>query len=199
MQLQNRIAAARDHIRATQAANEDRRTKRLQPVTFQVGDKVLLNTEHYNLMLPSHKLAPKWICPLRVEEVRGPNTVRIEIPPRLARIKPLQNVAHLKPYVTRPVHIGPTHIPDGPELVNGHEEFVVEDIITHRGSGSRVQYLVRFEGYGPEDDLWLLPRNLANAPEVLAAYQACQADRQLDVSQPNQQRARRQIRRMGHT
>eukprot|EP00961_Rhodomonas_salina_P170352 2296443-Rhodomonas_salina.1 len=38
----------------------DRRAHRLNPVTPQVGDLVLLNTEHYNLMLPSQKLAPKW-------------------------------------------------------------------------------------------------------------------------------------------
>eukprot|EP00961_Rhodomonas_salina_P265437 3588227-Rhodomonas_salina.1 len=49
-------------------------------------------------MLPSQKLAPTWIGPLRVEEVHGPNTVRIQVPPRLTRIEPLQNVAHLKPY-----------------------------------------------------------------------------------------------------
>eukprot|EP00960_Hanusia_phi_P000824 22471-Hanusia_phi.AAC.1 len=72
-------------------------------------------------MLPSQKLAPKWVGPLRVEEVRGPNTVRVQVPPRLARIEPLQNVAHLKPYVSRPADIGPTHVPDGPELIDGVE------------------------------------------------------------------------------
>eukprot|EP00961_Rhodomonas_salina_P162134 2184049-Rhodomonas_salina.1 len=82
---------------------------------------MLLNTEHYNLKLPSQKLAPKWIGPLRVEKVRGPNTVRVQVPPRLALIKPLQNVAHLKPYVSRPPDISPTHVPDGPELVDGEE------------------------------------------------------------------------------
>eukprot|EP00961_Rhodomonas_salina_P295830 3935818-Rhodomonas_salina.2 len=45
----------------------------------------------------------------------------------------------------------------------------------------------------------LQPKNLANAPEVLAADKASQVDKQLSVSQPNQQRAHRQFRRMGHT
>eukprot|EP00961_Rhodomonas_salina_P107391 1446029-Rhodomonas_salina.1 len=74
-------------------------------------------------MLPSQKLAPKWVGPLRVEEVRGPNTVRVQVPPCLARIWPLQNVAHLKLYVLRPPDIGPTHVPDGPVLVDGEEEY----------------------------------------------------------------------------
>eukprot|EP00961_Rhodomonas_salina_P125385 1689117-Rhodomonas_salina.2 len=81
----------------TQGLNADRLAHKLNQVTPQVGDLVLLNTEHYNLMLQSQKLAPKWIGPLQVEEVRGPNTVRVQVPPRLTRIKPLQNVAHLKP------------------------------------------------------------------------------------------------------
>eukprot|EP00961_Rhodomonas_salina_P238679 3225369-Rhodomonas_salina.1 len=95
-------------------------------------------------MLPSQKLAPKWIGPLRVEEVRGPNTVHVQVQPHLARIEPLQNVAHLKLYVSRPTNISPTHVPDGPELVDGEEEFVVEEILAHRGSGRQTQYLVRW-------------------------------------------------------
>ncbi len=47
---------------------------------LKVGDLVLLSTEHYNLQLPSHKLAPKWLGPLKVLEIRGPNTVLMEIP-----------------------------------------------------------------------------------------------------------------------
>jgi hypothetical protein len=199
LQLQNRIAAARDHIRLTQAVNADTRSKKLRPVQFKVGDKVLLSTEHYNLMLPSQKLAPRWIGPLTIEQIRGPNTVRIEVPPRLARIEPLQNVVHLKPYVSRPSNIGPTHVPDGPELVDGQEEFVVDDIITHRGAGRHIQYLVRFEGYGPEDDLWLPARNLDHAQEVLAAYHARQTDKTLTVAHPRRQRAQRQLRRLGHS
>eukprot|EP00961_Rhodomonas_salina_P240056 3243380-Rhodomonas_salina.1 len=88
-------------------------------------------------MLPSQKLAPKWVGPLRVEEVRGPNTVLVQVPPRLARIEPLQNVAHLKLYVSRPPDICPTHVPVEPVLIDGEEEYEVEEILAHRGSGSR--------------------------------------------------------------
>eukprot|EP00961_Rhodomonas_salina_P168985 2276894-Rhodomonas_salina.1 len=93
----------------TQGLNADRWAHKLNPVTPQVGDLVLLNTEHYNLMLQSQKLAPKWVGPLQVEEVHGPNTVHIQVQPHLARIKPLQKVAHLKLYVSRPPDIGLTH------------------------------------------------------------------------------------------
>eukprot|EP00961_Rhodomonas_salina_P217799 2943358-Rhodomonas_salina.1 len=78
MNLQNRIAMARDHIRRMQGDRADTNADNVQPANYKVGDKVLLSTEHYNLQLPSEKLAPRWLGPLQILEIRGPNTVRIE-------------------------------------------------------------------------------------------------------------------------
>ncbi len=60
---------------------------------------------------------------VKVLEVRGPNTVRVEIPPCFTQLTPLQNVENLKPYNTSP---------PPPELVGDEEEFEVGDIIGHR-------------------------------------------------------------------
>eukprot|EP00961_Rhodomonas_salina_P110198 1483303-Rhodomonas_salina.1 len=91
MNLQNRIAMALDHIRKKQGERADKNADRMQPAKYKVGDKVLLSTVHYNLQLPSEKLAPRWLAPLKILEIRGPNTVHIEVPPKLSRIEPLQN------------------------------------------------------------------------------------------------------------
>eukprot|EP00961_Rhodomonas_salina_P050224 674615-Rhodomonas_salina.1 len=195
--LQNRIAAARDHICLTQGQEANLLSAKLRTVEFKVGDKVLLNTEHYNLQLLSQKLAPRYLGPLTVLEIRGPNTVRIEVPPRLACIKPLQNVEHLKPYVTLPPAVGPTHVPVGPELVDDTEEYEVEDIIAHCGAGNRVEYLVRFTSYDAADDLWLPAHNLKNAPDIVSAYHARQRD-QVEPRAGTRQRAPRRLRRLGH-
>eukprot|EP00961_Rhodomonas_salina_P302683 3940933-Rhodomonas_salina.1 len=198
--LQNRIAAARDHIRLTQgqAANQQSAKShlRLRTVEFKVGDKVLLSTEHYNLQLQSQKLAPRYLGPLTVLEIRGPHMVRIKVPPRLACIKPLQNVEHLKPYMTLPLAVGPTHVPVGPELVNDTEEYEVEDIIAHWGAGNQVEYLVRFTSYDAADDLWLPACNLKNAPDIVSAYHARQRD-QVEPQTGAHQRAPR-LRRLRH-
>eukprot|EP00961_Rhodomonas_salina_P085399 1147102-Rhodomonas_salina.1 len=74
MNLQNRIAMARDHIHQKQGERADRNADSMQPAKYKVGDKVLLSTEHYNLQLPSEKLAPRWLGPLEIFEIRGPNT-----------------------------------------------------------------------------------------------------------------------------
>eukprot|EP00961_Rhodomonas_salina_P007263 98145-Rhodomonas_salina.1 len=100
---------AQDHIRRKQGNRADTNADRVQPANYKVGDKVLLSTEHYNLELPSEELAPLWLRPLQILEVQGPNTVRIEVPPRLSRIEPIQNVLNLKPYHERPPDIGPTN------------------------------------------------------------------------------------------
>eukprot|EP00961_Rhodomonas_salina_P288092 3892824-Rhodomonas_salina.1 len=102
---------------------------------FKAGDMVtvLHKTEHYNLMLLSHKLAPKWLGPLQVEEVRGPNTVHIQVPPCLGRIKPLQNIAHLKPYVSRPADIGHTGVQLS-QPFNPDWSSLPTDMLQHQGT-----------------------------------------------------------------
>ncbi len=72
----------------------------MRTVTFQVGDLILLNTEHYNLQLPSLKLSPQWIGPLKIKQIQGPNTILIEVPPCLRHIEPIQNVEHLNHHST---------------------------------------------------------------------------------------------------
>ena len=195
--LQNRIIAARDHLKLMQGQAADRRQDHLQPVTFEAGDLVLLNTENYNLQLPSEKLSPKWLGPLKVLQIRGPNTVLIEVPPRLRRIEPIQNVLHLKKYVSRPLAIGPTNPVPLPEMVEEHEEYEVEDILSHRKEGQRTEYLVCFKNFGPEDDLWLPQRNLVHAPDILRAYHDRQQNKDPTQSQ-GRQRARRHLIRIGH-
>ena len=195
--LQNRIAAARDHLKLMQGQAADRRQKHLKPITLEVGDLVLLNTENYNLQLPSLKLSPKWIGPLKVLLIRGPNTVLIEVPPRLQRIEPIQNVLHLKKYVSLPAWVGPTLVAPPPDMVDDHEEYEVDDILSHRKEGTKTEYLVLFKNFGPEDDLWLPQRNLVNAPDVLKAYHDRQKDKEATVAQ-GRQRAPRRLTRLGH-
>eukprot|EP00961_Rhodomonas_salina_P138474 1862546-Rhodomonas_salina.1 len=67
---------ALDHIKQHQAKNSDLNVAKFQQTTFKLNDMVLLNTSNYNLHLPSDcgKLAPQWVGPLRIIQVRGPNT-----------------------------------------------------------------------------------------------------------------------------
>eukprot|EP00961_Rhodomonas_salina_P007656 103781-Rhodomonas_salina.1 len=55
-----------DHIKQDQAKNADLNVPKFQQATFKPNDMVLLNTSNYNLHLPSDKLAPRWVGPLRM-------------------------------------------------------------------------------------------------------------------------------------
>jgi hypothetical protein len=41
-------------------------------------------------------------------------------------------------------------------MVHGHEEYVVEDILSHRftGRSKKLQFLVKWAGYGTEENMW---------------------------------------------
>ena len=98
-------------------------------------------------------------------------TVELQMPPRLGKIETTQNVQYLKPYRKRPASDGPTTIPPPPQIVDGQPEFVVEDILAVKKVGRTNQYLIRWEGYGVEEDSWVPKLELQrNCQSILDAF-----------------------------
>ena len=50
------------------------------------------------------------------------------------------------------------------------EEYAVEAIVGHRRKKRGLEWLVRWEGYGPQFDTWEPTSCLKNAPAVLSEY-----------------------------
>eukprot|EP00961_Rhodomonas_salina_P106699 1436990-Rhodomonas_salina.1 len=92
-------------------------------------------------------------------------------------IQPIQNIVWLRKYISCPPALGPTPQYLPPRVVDGAEEYEVNDIIAHRLVNKKKQYLVRFESYRPEDNLWLPEANLKNAPAIVQTYEKRQQDR----------------------
>ena len=64
-----------------------------------------------------------------------------------------------------------------PELIDGEEEYEVQEIITDRIRGHKnktKQYLVRWKGYSAADDTWVNAKDL-HAPDLLREYLRSQA------------------------
>jgi len=57
-----------------------------------------------------------------------------------------------------------------PELVDGEEEYIVEEILNSRMFRRKLQYLVKWEGYGIEGNTWEYSENLAHAPEKVTDF-----------------------------
>ncbi len=43
--------------------------------------------------------------------------------------------------------------------------------IIRRGRGSSTEYLARWQGWGPEHDMWINAKELDHAPELIDAYE----------------------------
>ncbi len=146
------------------AARENARRSDLR---FEVGQEVLLSTRNLSFKGPScRKLLPRWIGPFKVAAAVGPVAYRLHLLPTM-KIHPVFHVSLLRTYVPGVGNLRPPPV----LTLEGEEEFEVKLIVDHRIlKSNRKEYLVRWEGYGPEHDTWEPESHLANAPEVLAAY-----------------------------
>lgn len=141
--------------------------RRRAPPSYVVGDMVWLSTRNLRLGTPSKKLSSLYIGPFPVSRVINPSAVRLTLPPHL-RIHPSFHVSLLKPYVpdTYPDRVVP---PAPPVDVQGNDEYEVGEVLDSRVHRRRLQYLIRWKGYGPQDDTWE-PSSQVHAPRLVAQF-----------------------------
>jgi RNase H-like domain found in reverse transcriptase/Reverse transcriptase (RNA-dependent DNA polymerase)/Integrase zinc binding domain/Chromo (CHRromatin Organisation MOdifier) domain len=181
-----RIALLKGIERMKAQADKQRRDLR-----FSVGDMVMLSTKHLQLRDESstRKLTPLYCGPFPVKKVVNDNAYELALPP-LFKIHPVINVSQLRQYrdgraafPTRPQAL-PRPPPDAIDS-NGEEQYVVERILGHKGTGAALRYLVLWQGYPFEEATWQTAADLKGAAEALARYRRDQAEL------PQRARARR--------
>ena len=57
-----------------------------------------------------------------------------------------------------------------PDLINGEEEYEVEQILKHQGCPKHHQFLIRWKGYSADEDSWQNEANLRNTSELPLKY-----------------------------
>ncbi|KAI2647423.1 Transposon Tf2-11 polyprotein [Labeo rohita] len=144
--------------------------------TYQPGDQVWLSTCDLRLQLPCRKLSPRYIGPFKIPRQINDVTFQLQLPPRY-HIHPTFHVSLLKPFfpsATKPP--GAELEPPPPEVLDQPSIYSVREILDSCRRGGHLDYLLDWEGYGPEERSWV-PRDDVLDPMLLADFHRDHPDR----------------------
>ncbi|CAJ0960037.1 unnamed protein product [Ranitomeya imitator] len=147
--------------KAQQFAN---RRRRVGP-RLRVGDLVWLSSRFVPMKVSSPKFKARFIGPFRILEILNPVSFRLDLPASFA----IHNVFHRSLLRRYEVPVVPSLEPPAPVLVEGELEYVVEKILDSRVSRRKLQYLVKWKGYGQEDNSWVVASDV-HADDLVRAF-----------------------------
>lgn len=150
--------------------------KRGGDANFKVGQKVYLMRKHISTSRPSDKLDSKKLGPFKISEIISPTVCKLDLPPSM-RIHPIFHVSLLIPHHSSIISSRPEIVPPPPEIIEGQEEYEVEQILDSRMHRRRLEYLIHWKGYGPEDRTWEPVSNLGNSKDLISEFEAKKASR----------------------
>ncbi|SGY19858.1 BQ5605_C017g08353 [Microbotryum silenes-dioicae] len=130
--------------------------KRKPSPPFKIGDQVLLNRRNIQTSRPSSKLDSHKLGPFRIQRIISPAAFKLELPASM-KIHPVFHVSLLKLYQANSLASRCSNPPPPPEIINGEEEYQVEQILDSRNNrrSRRLEYFVDWTGYGPQDRQWV--------------------------------------------
>ncbi|XP_067254566.1 doublecortin domain-containing protein 2-like [Chanodichthys erythropterus] len=152
--------------------------RRSNTPVFQPGQKVWLSTWDIRLPLPCKKLSPRFIGPFPIVKQINPVTYQLQLLQGY-RIHPSFHVSLLKPFHPSVLSTGPDVTPTEPPLpliLEDGAAYEVHEILDSRCRGGQLEYLVDWEGYGPEERSWV-PRNDILDPNLLQTFHDSHPDR----------------------
>lgn len=174
----------RDEMKFAQATQSDFADKRrMAPPDFRPGDKVWLLRRHLKTSRPSNKLDYKRLGKFTILAKISPHAYKLELPPTM-KVHPVFHVSLLEPAASNPLE---DQVPPNPPpiIIEGEEEYEVEEILDSRFRYRHLQYLVKWTGdYLPT---WEPHENLSNSPDLVLSFHQRYPDKPRPRALPNPQ------------
>jgi len=138
---------------------------------YRVGDLVLLSTKDLKYQMVgrrTEKLTERFIRPYKVKSIVSTNAIELELPSTI-KIHPVVNVSRVRRYTSQ-VKGQKKEVPQ-PMVIEGEEEWEVEQIMNKRRVRGRDKYLVWWKGCTTEEDTWESREHLKNASELVEEFE----------------------------
>ena len=117
---------------------------------YQPRDRVYLDASNIHTTRPSQKLSHQRLGPFPIVNKVRNNAYCLRLPLSMSRVHLAFNVIKLIPAPDNPIPGHHLHPPPLPEIVNGVEGWIVEEILDSRMINQKLWYLVKWEGFGIE-------------------------------------------------
>jgi hypothetical protein len=146
---------------------QDHMIKEMKYRPFKEGDKFWLEGTHLKLPYKTMKLTPRWYGQFHITTKISDVTYHLKIPDKWK----IHNVFHASlpmPYNETEKH-SLNFLEPPPDLIDGEEEWEIEEILGDWHYWHKKQYLVWWKGYALAHDSWVDESEL-HVPELLEAY-----------------------------
>jgi hypothetical protein len=159
----------RNRLMAIQALNKTAHKGSTPTNRWMMGQLVWLKGKNLPLPYGMVKLTPRRHRPFKIDKIISPVVVRLELPTQWS-IHPVFHTSLLMPYTETQLH-GPNFTRPPPDLIDGEEEYEVEQIHSHQTWGQRktLQYLIKWKGYPESNNTWE-DADQIHAPVLIKLY-----------------------------
>ena len=170
-QLRDRAQEAIRHAQQLTLKHNEKKHKKRTFKPYSLGEKVWLEGTNLKLSHPSAKLASRQYGPFTITRVISPVVYHLDLPPSW-KIFGTFHTSLLSPY-RKTIEHRPNFTEPPPDLIEGHKEYKVEQILGERtfGRWKKKQFLVQWKGYCAAHNSWEPAENV-NALKLVKKYQA---------------------------